>query len=126
MRKSSSFFDWREGLSGSKHCPEDCDAATGKSDDGLCVVLSLPPLAVVEGFGERVFRRDGTEGALEEDALEGLVAAVCASPSLRFSGLSDDRSEAGGAGERVGRGEAADVADACDELCRQHRPHPRQ
>lgn len=126
MRKSSRLFHWIEGLSGAQHCPQDGDAATGKSDDRLGMVFTFAPFAVVEGLGQRMFRGDGAEGALEEDALERLVSAEGSAPSRRLAGLTDDRCQAGGAGERVGRGEAADVADASDELCRQHCPHPRQ
>ena len=38
--------------------------------------MSFTSFAIVEGLGERVPRGDGTEGALVENALEGLIAAV--------------------------------------------------
>ena len=104
MRKSSGLFHRIEGLSALEHCPQDGDAATREGDDGLGVVLSFVPLAVVEGLGEWVPGGDGAEGALEEDALEGLVSAVSAAPSFGLSGLPDDRRQAGGGRERVGRG----------------------
>ncbi len=112
MRKSSGLFHRIEVLARLEHCPEDGDASAGEGDDGLGVVLSLAPLAVVEGLGERVPGGDGAEGALEEDALERLVAAVGASPVPGLAGLADDRRQSGGAGERVGRVEALDGSDA--------------
>ena len=90
MRKSSHLFDRIEGLSGAEHCPQDGDAPACQGDDGLGVVFSLASLAIVEGLGQRVFGGDGAEGALEEDALEGLVAAEGAAPSYRLAGLTDD------------------------------------
>src|SRR6187402_3426233 len=111
MRKSSRLFHRIEALAGFEHCPEDGYAPAGERDDCLGVVLSFAPLAIIEGLGERVPGGDGAEGALEENALECLVAAVCTSPVPGLAGLADNGSQSGGAGESVGRMEALDGSD---------------
>ena len=63
MGKSSSLSHRVEGFAGVKHGPEHGDASAGEGDEGLGVVLSFVPLAVVEGLGEWVPGGDGAEGA---------------------------------------------------------------
>jgi hypothetical protein len=76
MRLSSGAMGWVEGLSMVEHGPDYGDAAACESDEGLDVSMSFTSFAIVEGLGERVLRGDGIEGALVENALEGLIASV--------------------------------------------------
>lgn len=126
MRKSSSVLEGIKGLSALDHGPEHGDASPCECDERLDMVFSLAPFAVVEGFREWIFGADGAEGTLIEDALEGFVAAEGASPSCLSARLPDHRREPCGRGQRIGRRESPDVANAGDELCREHRPHARQ
>src|SRR5262249_16377939 len=64
------------------------------------------------------------EGGLVEDALAGLVAAVCSSRVADFAGLFEDRRESGRGREPVGCREAADATCLGDELGGEGRPHP--
>jgi len=125
MEKSSSFSFWIECLPVVYHSPEDGDASSCKRDDRLGVMFSLAPFSFVEGLGQRIFCGDGAEGALEEDTFERLVSAIGSSPTEGFAGLSNDRGQSGGTGQRVGGGEAFHGADIRNEFCREHRPHPR-
>src|SRR5436305_11741653 len=123
MRLSSGATERIEGLTMLKHGPDDRDAAACEGDEGPDVPLSLAPLAVVEGLRGRVLGGDGAEGALVEDALEGLVAAVGPAEGPGLAGLAQDGREAGRRREGVGRAEAGDVARRGDELGREDGPH---
>lgn len=92
----------------------------GQGDDGLGAVFSLFSLSVVERPGQWVPCGDSAESALEEDAFEGLVAAMGMSPVPGHTGLSDDRRR----WPARRRGEPVDGADIGDEFRRQYRPHP--
>lgn len=114
MSKSSSLSVWIEGFAALEHGPDHCDAAAREGDERLGMVFPLASLSVVEGLGEWVARRDSAISALVENAFERLVAAEGPAPSCALSGLALDGCEAGGGGERIGRAEASDVADAGD------------
>ena len=125
MVSSSCIFEVSgEWVSCLENCPYDVFASSREGDDGLIVTLSLGTFPIVEGSAFRVC--ESVEGGLEEDTLEGLVAACGSSDGSGFSGLAQDRSEAGCGCKRIGRTEAAGGTDAGDEVCREHGPHPWQ
>ncbi len=86
MRLSSVAMVGIVGFVMGEHGPQDVAALTGEGDDGLDVMLSLAPLAVVVGSAIGM-DAEGAEGALIEDALEVPTAAACATERSGVSGL---------------------------------------
>src|SRR3954469_12775966 len=109
MRLSSGFgVSALVGRSVAQHGVQDVDAAAGEREDGLVVGVSLGAFEPVEGLAVGVAER--AERRLEEDALEGLVAAVGAFEVAELAGLLEDWCQAGRGGELVGGREAFDAA----------------
>ena len=74
MKMSSCRRDLEGGLV-AQHRPHYVDPPTSQRDEGLGVLLALPPLAVVEGPG--VGRRaQAGKSRLVEDSLEDLVTTT--------------------------------------------------
>jgi hypothetical protein len=121
MLQPSSKFEVRaEGLSVLEHGPEDVDAAPRQGDNGLVVALSLASLALVEGAA--VGMGQGAEGGLVEEPLQGLVAAGRPAKEAGLAGLAQEGGDAGRGGQRVGGGEAGEVACLGDELGGEYDP----
>ena len=90
-------------------------------------MFSLAALSILDGFGHRVPGADGAEGALEEDALEGIVAAEGSSPAGFLARLLDHPRKPGRGSQHISGGEASDVTDAGDELrLKDCRPSPAE
>ncbi len=122
-RNSSLRIKWASCF---EHRPQHAYPSSGQRDQGLCVMFPLTPFSIVEGFGNRVSCRTSAKGALEEDALEVLVAAKGSSPCPAVTGLSDNGRQTGRRRHRIRRSEARDIACRGDETGRQDGPHAWQ
>ncbi len=122
-RNSSLRIKWASCF---EHRPQHAHPSSGQRDEGLCVMFPLTPFSIVEGFGNRVSCRTSAKGALEEDALEVLVAAKGSSPCPAVTGLSDNGRQSGRRRHRIRRSEARDIACRGDETGRQDGPHAWQ
>lgn len=126
MAKSIYFSVWIECFTHLQHGPKQVGAAACEGDEGLGVVFSLFPLAVVEGFGQRVLWGYGAECALIEGPFECLVTAIGLPPARTIPRLALNRRQSSGRYKRIRLREASDISDCGQELCRQNHTHPRQ
>ena len=108
---------WVEAGSGMEHDPEDGCAPPREVDERLGAVLSLVPLAIVEGERGWISGGDGAEGTHVEDALEVLVAAEGPVERAGLAGLLQHRGEACGCGCGRGLGRAEVAAGDGDGFC---------
>ena len=96
MRLSSDTMEGIERGAMVEDRPQDCYAASCEGDNRLDVPLPLASLSIVEGLGCRVLGGHRAEGGLEEDALEGLVAAIGASEGTAFPDSTQRQERCGG------------------------------
>src|SRR5262245_14672833 len=104
-----------EGLAVTEYGVKDVGLVASQGDQGLVVPFALGSLAVVVGPPGGV-ALDRVERHLVEDALEGFVTSGRGARGAHLPGLGQHRCEAEGRRESVGAGEAAIVADRCDEF----------
>src|SRR5690242_19406049 len=108
-----------------EHGPEHVSALAGQSDDGLDVMFSLAPLAVVVGpaFG---MGAESTESTLIKYALELAIAPSRSSQSSGMARLAEHRGQPG-CGRQGGSGaKSGDITRRGDELGCQNGPHAWQ